>query len=269
MTTSASILSSLYRQRGLVAVLVERELKARYRGTFLGFFWSLLNPLLLLAVYTVIFTYIIPARVPSRVPYPLFLFAGLLPWLFASGSLLDSAVILPDNGPLLRKVVCSPEVFPTVVVVSHFVHHLLALPVLLVALAVVAVVQGIAFPWTVVLLPLVLAIWVAAVAGLALAVAALAVHFRDLKDLLHNALTLVFFMTPIVYARELVPEGVLRRAVTANPVTPLITIYRSVVVEGVVPAASYWGWSLVVAGCCLGLGAFVFSRLRDTLSETV
>ncbi len=132
------VLASLYRQRGLVAALVARDLKARYRGTFLGYLWSLLNPLLLLAVYTVVFTFVIPARVPTAVPYPLFLFAGLLPWLFGSGALLDAAVVLPDNGPLLRKVVCAPEVFPAVTVLSHLVHHLLALPVLLVATAVVA-----------------------------------------------------------------------------------------------------------------------------------
>jgi lipopolysaccharide transport system permease protein len=269
MSKKPNLLSSLYLQRGLVSVLVERELKARYRGTFLGFFWSLLNPLLLLAVYSIVFTFVIPARVPSRVPYPLFLFAGLLPWLFTAGALLDSAVILPDNGPLLRKVVCSPEVFPTVVVTSHFIHHLLALPVLLVATAVVSVSKGIPFPWTVVLLPLVLAIWVVAVAGVALAVAALAVHFRDLKDLLHNVLQLLFFMTPIVYAPDLVPEGVLRRVVMLNPVTPLVTLYRSVAVEGYVPAASWWGWAIVVALCCFGVGFFVFGRLRDTIAETV
>jgi lipopolysaccharide transport system permease protein len=172
------LLVSLYRQRGLVTVLVARDLKARYRGTFLGYLWSLLNPLLLLAVYTAVFTFVIPARVPnSAVPYPLFLFAGLLPWLFASGTLLDAAVVLPDNGPLLRKVVCAPEVFPAVTVLSHLVHHLLALPVLLAATAAAAVSGLVTFPWTVVLLPVALLLWVFAVAGISLAVAALAVHF--------------------------------------------------------------------------------------------
>ncbi|MFI5143876.1 MAG: ABC transporter permease, partial [Thermoanaerobaculales bacterium] len=96
------MIKSLYRQRALLAVLVARELRARYRGTFLGYLWSLLNPLLLLGVYTVVFTFVIPARAPTHVPYPLFLFAGLLPWLFASGALLDAAVVLADNGPLLK-----------------------------------------------------------------------------------------------------------------------------------------------------------------------
>lgn len=265
----AGILATLYRQRGLIEVLVGRELKARYRGTFLGYFWSLLNPLLLLAVYTLIFTLVIPARVPSRAPYPLFLFAGLLPWLFASGSLLDAAIVLPDNGPLLRKVVFPPDVFPAVTVLSHLVHHLLALPVLVAGIVAGAVLLGGPIPWTLVLLPLVIALWLVAVAGASLAVAALAVHFRDLKDLLHSLLQLVFFMTPIVYAPELVPEGPLRRIVLANPLTPLVTLYRTLAVEGTVPEAATWAWAAATAAVCWFAGTWVFGRLRETLAEIV
>lgn len=268
-TGMAGILASLYRQRALLAVLVGRELKARYRGTLLGYFWSLLNPMLLLGVYTLIFTFVIPARTDSPAPYPLFLFAGLLPWLFAAGSLLDAAVVLPDNGPLLRKVVFPPEVFPAVTVLSHLVHHLLALPVLVVATVVVTVLQGTPFPWTMVLLPLVIALWLVAVTGLSLAVGALAVHFRDLKDLLQNALQLLFFMTPIVYTPGNVPEGLLRRVVLANPVTPLVILYRAVAVEGRVPEASWWAWAIATAAVCWLAGAWVFARLRDTLAEIV
>jgi ABC-type polysaccharide/polyol phosphate export permease len=263
------VLTSLYRQRGLVAVLVARDLKARYRGTFLGYLWSLLNPLLLLAVYTAVFTFVIPARVPGAVPYPLFLFAGLLPWLFGSGTLLDAAVVLSDNGPLLKKVVCAPEVFPAVTVLSHLVHHLLALPVLLAATAVAAGFGLVRFPWTVVLLPFALLLWVVAAAGVSLAVAALAVHFRDLKDLLHNLLNLFFFATPIIYTLDMIPVRALRRVILANPVTPLIQVYRDVVLLGRVPSVLTWAWASAVALVCWVVGAWIFSRLRETIAETV
>jgi len=269
MAARPGLLSSLYRQRGLIGVLVERELKARYRGSLLGYVWSLLNPLLLLVVYTVVFKFVIPARVDTPAPYSLFLFAGLLPWLFLSGALLDAAIVLPDNGPLLRKVVCPPEVFPVVTVLSHLVHHLLALPILVAGLALVAVRGDMPFPATIVLLPLPLVLWLVATTGLALAVAALAVHFRDVKDLLHNLLNLFFFLTPIIYTRSLVPEGILRRVVDLNPVTPLLTVYRDVVLNGVVPPPAAWGWAVLVAAGCWLFGAFVFVRLRDTLAETV
>jgi lipopolysaccharide transport system permease protein len=263
------LLTTLYRQRGLLAVLVARDLKARYRGTFLGYLWSLLNPLLLLGVYTAVFTFVIPARAPSSVPYPLFLFAGLLPWLFVSGALLDAAVVLPDNGPLLKKVVCAPEVFPAVTVLSHLVHHLLALPVLLAATAVAAAVGKVRFPWTVVLLPAALVLWVVAVGGVALAVAALAVHFRDVKDLLHNLLNLIFFLTPIIYPLDAIPVPLLRQGVAANPVTPLVRVYRDLALMGQLPSLRTWLYAVLVALACWVLGATVFVRLRETIVETV
>ena len=88
----------LWRHRALIAVLVRRDLDARYRASVLGFFWSLINPLLLLAVYAVVFTYIFSPRFPGGDPYPLFLFSGLLPWLFFSGAVLDGSATLIDNG---------------------------------------------------------------------------------------------------------------------------------------------------------------------------
>jgi len=266
---SPGMLAGLYRQRGLIAVLVGRELKARYRGTAFGYVWSLLNPLLLLAVYTTVFTLVIPARVPTHVPYPLFLFAGLLPWLFASGALLDAAIVLNDNGPLLKKVVCPPEVFPSVTVLSHLAHHLLAIPVLIVGMIVASLAGAMRFPWTVVLFPLALAPWIVAVAGLVLLVSSLAVHFRDLKDLLHNLLNLVFFLTPIIYTPDLVPAGLLRRVVLANPVTPLVTVYRDVMLLGEVPGPGEWAWAWLVGLTCWVAGSWVFSRLRETIAETV
>lgn len=259
--------ASLYRQRGLISVLVGRDLKARYRGTFFGYLWSLLNPLLLLAVYTIVFTWVIPAPRQVAVPFPLFLFAGLLPWLFASGALLDAAVVLPDNGPLLKKVVCPPEVFPIVTLLSHLVHHLLALPVLLAGTAVAAALGLMRFPWTLVMLPLAVVLWVLAVGGAVLAVSALAVHFRDLKDLLHNALNLLFFLTPIIYTPEMIPVAALRRLIAWSPLAPLVTLYRDIVLLGRVPAPAVWLAATGVAVGCAVLGTWVFSRLRETLAE--
>jgi ABC-type polysaccharide/polyol phosphate export permease len=125
------------------------------------------------------------------------------------------------------------------------------------------------FPWTVALLPLALVPWLVAVSGLVLAVSALAVHFRDLKDLLHNVLNLWFFLTPIIYTPDLIPAGLLRQAVLANPVTPLVTLYRDLALHGRLPAASTWGWALLVALVCWSFGSWLFARLREGLAEAV
>src|SRR5256885_11627792 len=100
-------LRNLYRYRQLIAALTARDLKARYRGSILGFFWSLANPLLLLGVYTLVFTRFFPQQVVR--PYPLFLFAGILPWTFFSAAVLESTVAISGNAGLIKKVMFPAE----------------------------------------------------------------------------------------------------------------------------------------------------------------
>src|SRR5439155_10503891 len=124
-------LRTLYRYRQLIAALTARDLKARYRGSILGFFWSLANPLLLLTVYTVVFTFFFPSNVTH--PYPLFLFAGILPWTFFSAAVLESTTAVSSNAGLIKKVMFPAEALPLVVVTSHLVHFVLAMPILFLA----------------------------------------------------------------------------------------------------------------------------------------
>jgi ABC-type polysaccharide/polyol phosphate export permease len=260
----------LWRQRALIAVLVRRELNARYRASVLGFLWSLLNPLLLLFVYAVVFTYIFNPRFPGGDPYPLFLFSGLLPWLFLSGTVLDSSVTLIDNGPLLAKVMCPPEIFPAVTVVSHFVHHLLALPVLLVALAVAAAAGSHPFPLTAWLLPLALIPWLLLAGGAALGVSSLSVKFRDLRDLVGHLLNLLFFSTPIIYSLDgLDVPSWLERILRVNPLASLVEVYRDIVFAGVIPGLGLWSTALAVGVAGWLAGAFIFVHFRETLVESV
>ena len=105
-------LGLLWRHRALIAVLVRRELTARYRASVLGFFWSLLNPLLLLAVYAVVFTTIFQPRFPGGDPYPLFLFSGLLPWLWVTSALLEGATSIVSSGHLITKSMFPAQILP-------------------------------------------------------------------------------------------------------------------------------------------------------------
>jgi ABC-type polysaccharide/polyol phosphate export permease len=265
-----TVLRLLWRHRALVAVLVRRELSARYRSSALGFAWSMLNPLLLLAVYAVVFTYIFQPRFPGGDPYPLFLFSGLLPWLFLSGASLDASVTLVDNGPLLAKVLCPPEIFPAVTVCSHLVHHLLALPVLIAALAASAAAGWHPFPWTLWLLPAALVPWLLVTAGVALTVSALSVHFRDLRDLLGHLLNLLFFASPIIYSLDglEIPDW-LYRVLVLNPLAPLVDLYRDVAFVGRMSPVRDWLLAVAVGLVVFWLGGRVFARWRDTLVEAV
>ena len=129
-------LQQLLRYRSLIASLVARELKARYRGSVLGFFWSFLNPLLLLLIYTFVFTVVMPgSRGPGLEPFAVFMFCGILPWTWFSSSLLESSNALIAGGNLIKKVLFPAEVLPIVTVLAGLVHFCLGLPILAAFLA--------------------------------------------------------------------------------------------------------------------------------------
>src|SRR5215203_4856196 len=123
-------LAALARYRGLIQSLVARELKARYRGSALGIFWSFGNPLLLLLIYSAVFKYFVPGRGNAIQPYTLFLFSGLLPWTWFASSLNESTGSLIAGGNLIKKVLFPAEVLPIVSVLANMVHFLLGLPIL-------------------------------------------------------------------------------------------------------------------------------------------
>ena len=260
-------LQQLFRYRALIQSLVARELKARYRGSVLGFFWSFVNPLLLLLVYTFVFTVVLPGVHPPELqPFALFMFCGILPWTWFSSSLLEASNVLVAGGNLIRKVLFPAEVLPIVTVLAGLVHFCLGLPILAAFLIYYRVPL---VPADLVWFPLIVFIQLVLTLGLALLVSALTVHFRDLRDLLSNLLTLWFFATPIIYALSQVPDSV-RRLLNLNPFTHLAVSYQEVLFRA--GPFSQWPRLLAVgAGSLLvfGVGYFVFDRLRDTLAEEV
>ncbi len=265
-----TVIRILWRHRALIAVLVRRDLDARYRASVLGFFWSLINPLLLLAVYAVVFTYIFSPRFPGGDPYPLFLFSGLLPWLFFSGAVLDGSATLIDNGPLLAKVMCPPELFPAVTVLSHLIHHLLALPVLLLAMVFSAVAGLHTFPWSFPLVAVALIPWILTAGGAVFAISVLSVHYRDVRDLVGHLLNRRCSSSPIIYSLEGVQVPVMwGRGLTLNPLACLVTVYRDAVFAGRVSSPQLWLTAFAVGVVSWWLGTRVFAAYRETVVDAV
>ena len=260
-------LRRLFRYRSLIHTLVVRELKARYRGSLLGFFWSFVNPLLLLLVYSFVFSVVLPGfRGSDQEPYALFLFCGLLPWTWFSSALLESSNALIMNGNLIKKVLFPAEVLPIVAVLSNMIHFILGLVVLggflIFYAAPLRLTELVWFP-LVVLVQLILSL------GLGLLLAALTVHFRDLKDLLANLLTLWFFCTPIIYPMSMLPPTG-KFFMDLNPVAHLAISYQEILFyDG---PFGHWRWLLALLAASVGLffvGYMVFDRLRDSFAEEV
>ena len=257
----------LLRHRSLIQTLVARELKARYRGSVLGFFWSFINPLLLLLVYWFVFRVVLPGIRPIDIePYALFMFCGLLPWTWFSSSVLEASNVLIAGGNLIKKVLFPAEVLPVVTVLANMIHFLLGLPIIAAALVYFAVpVRPLELLW----LPVVVLVQLFLTLGLALIVSSLTVHFRDLKDILGNLMTFWFFATPIIYPMSLAPPSG-KVLLDLNPFTHLVISYQEILFyDG---PFGHWKWLLALGGVSIVLfllGYFLFDSLRDSFSEEV
>jgi lipopolysaccharide transport system permease protein len=266
-------LRNLLRHRVLIQSLVARELKARYRGSVFGFLWSFINPLLLLAVYTTVFmTIFVPPQgegVDTQ-PYALFLFCGLLPWTWFSAALLDASNSLLVGGNLIKKLLFPAEVLPIVSVLANGVHFLLGLPIYFLFWIVF---KHEAVSLHALWLPVVMFVQLVFTLGLALFLSALAVHFRDIRDILANVLTLWFFMTPIIYPLSFVSERAPWQITWVisylNPMSHILNGYHTAIFAGELIPWKRLPVTLAVALAIFFAGYFFFDRLRDSFPEEV
>ncbi len=260
-------LGRLLRYRGLIQSLVARELKARYRGSVLGFFWSFINPLMLLLVYSFVFEHILNQRGLGLPHYEVFLFCGLLPWTWFSSSLLESSGVLISGGNLIKKVLFPAEVLPIVSVLANMAHFFLALPIVVFVLVLY---QHWPDPMGLVWFPAVVAVQLVFTTGIAMVLAAFTVHFRDLRDILANVLMLWFFTTPIIYFYDQVEVRPYKWLFNLNPFTHLAISYQEILFFN--GPFGHWKWLL---GLGLGsiavffAGYWLFDRLRDSFVEVV
>ena len=260
-------LANLVRYRGLIWSLVARDLKARYRGSVLGFAWSFVNPLLLLLIYSFVFTKIIPNETPNVKPYAVFIFCGILPWNWFATSLSDAAGSLIAGGNLIKKVLFPAEVLPFVSVLTNMVHFFLGLPILLVFLLVSGHYPD---PSDLIWFPVVVLVELIFTSALALVLSALAVHFRDIRDILANILMLWFFATPIIYPWFQPNVQRFKWLFNLNPFTHLAVSYQEILFfQGPI---GHWKWLLGLGGASVLLflgGYWLFDRLRDSFAEAV
>ncbi len=229
-------LAELWRFRELLLSLVERELKIRYKNSILGFFWSLLNPLITALVMTMVFKYFLGQSVSS---YVLYVLAAYLPYMFFQFALMDSSQSILVALPMIRKVYFPREVLPLAQIIANFIHFCLAMLVFFAIATIVWMRHPGEFPirGTVVLLPVLMLINVMLATGIALLVSALNTFYEDVKYLLGAILYMLFFLSPVMYFSENVFAATQKYGRTGefayflyhlNPMATLVTAYRKV-----------------------------------------
>lgn len=243
----------------LLRNLVARDLKLKYKGSVFGLLWSLANPLLMLAVYTLAFRYIIRVQVEN---FPIFFIVGYLPFVFLSTSLTLGATCLVDNAALIAKIYFPRQVLPYSVVLSSAIQFLLALA----CLAPVLWVVGLAVTPALIAVPLIVALQVLFAIGLVLALSVAHTRYRDTRHFLEIGLVVWFWVTPIVYPLDMVPDP-LRMFIAGNPMTAFLEAYRAVLLEGVLPAAPVLGELFAWTVAVFLFGTLVFRSATAQIPE--
>ncbi len=251
-------LKDLLAFREVLQIFISADLKVRYRRSFLGYLWGMLNPLATIAVFAFVFSRIM--RFPDTRDYVLYIFAGLLPWQYLSNCLIGSTHTIINVEPLLKKVYLPKVLFPVAAVVSRFMDFAFNL------IAVFVVVSIINFKpsWALTLLPLAIGILFITTTFLAAALAIITVYIRDAGHLILIATQLGFYLTPIMYPLHVVPERY-QYILQWNPILHLVRPFQTILYEGGFPPYTEWMASLVVA-CSTGFfSLLVFKRLERRL----
>ena len=255
-------IKEIFLYRELIYSLVRKDLRGRYLGTSLGFFWTFLNPLLQLLVYNLIFSIILRNNIEK---YYLFLFIGLIPWMFIASCISSGSMVVINEGALVTKTYFPREVLPISFVTSGFINMLLSFLVVFVVVFASGVQVNI-IAWL--YLPVIMLVQYIFALGITMITSALTVYFRDLQHILNILQMAWMFLTPIMYSHTIVPENLLP-IFYLNPMTPIIVAYRDILYYARSPDLETLARAVFLGLLFVIFGFLIFGRLKRGFAEEI
>ena len=254
-----NVFKNLYKYRELLKTNVKKEIRGKYKNSFLGVIWSFLNPLLQIVVYAVVFQVILKNPMEN---YAIFLCCGLIPWTFFSSTITRSAFTMIENGNIIKKVYFPREILPISIVTSEAVNFMISTIIILGFV----IFGGIGLSKYIIFYPIVVLAQYLLLIGISLIVSSISVYVRDLQHLIGVAMQLLFYATPIVYSSETIPEN-FKWVLNLNPMTHIINGYRSIfynqtMIE-IVPILTLILISIIT---CI-IGYIIFEKLQKGFAE--
>jgi ABC-type polysaccharide/polyol phosphate export permease len=243
--------------RDALMQLVVQNLTLRYRRTVMGYFWTLLNPLLMMTVMAFVFANLFKTDLKS---FASFLFVGMIPWNFFNSVLSQSTGSLIFNEGIIRKVYIPKLLFPLSISIAMFVDAVLAFLVLFPAVMIL----GGSFSWALLFLPISFSLLFIFAFGFGIAVSIATVYFRDLQYIIVIGLQGLFFLTPILYKKEEI-LGAISWLIRLNPISPFISLFREPLLAGLLPSASLLMQAFLLAFTSLFLGLYLFNRVKNNI----
>lgn len=253
------VFKELYNYRELLKTNIKKEVRGKYKGSWLGVLWTFLNPLLMLAVYAFVFPYILRVQVEN---YTIFMIVALIPWNFFTTAIQSGTGSVVANGNILKKVYFPREIIPISITTSQLVNFLITCVIMFIFI----LFSGVGFSVHLLLMPLLILIQYLITLALTFVLSALTVFVRDVDHFVSVALTLGFYATPIVYQASMLPEK-FQWVLKINPMAQLVEAYRAILYYHQMPdfiAIGIWGILSVVL---LILGYLAFKKLEKSFVE--
>ena len=255
------MLKSLYDYRQLLKSNVKKEIRGKYKGSFLGVLWSFVNPLLMTLIYAIVFPFILKDSQPH---YVTFIIIGILPWNWFTTVIAQGTSTIIMNGGIIKKVYFPREILPISVVTSGLINYLISCIIIVVFL----LCSGIGLSWYILFLPLIILTQYILSLGIVFITSAINVYIRDAEYIINFIINMLFYATPILYSASLFPEKV-RWILKLNPMTTIIESYRDILFYQSLPRIKSIAIVLIASWILLWIGVKVFKRLSKGFAEEV
>ena len=255
-------ISEILKFKEMIYSWTRKELRVKYKGTFLGFLWSFANPLLQVMVYSAIFPYIMRYNQEN---FPLFLFSALIPWEFFSSTLRGSCGLMISNASLVTKVYFPREVLPIAFSISGLFNMIFSYVVLIPLLLIFRV----KITWNILWLPVLMAIITVLCTGIAMLMSAVNVFFRDMEYMLGIMIMALYFLSPVMYNITFLPEHLQQVMLICNPAAGIIVLFRNVTFFGLPMDFHILGIAVFHAVLFLTAGYAVFLKLQRGFAEAL
>ena len=256
-----SIFKNLYQYRELLKTNVQKEIRGKYKGSFLGVLWSFLNPLLTVLVYAIVFPYIMRVKVPN---YLIFLIVAIIPWNFFTTCITTGCNCVWLNGGIIKKVYFPREILPVSVILAGLINFLISCVIILIFLFF----GGVGFSIHLLWLPVIAIIQSFLSLGLLFILSAINVYVRDVEYVVAFFVNLLFYGTPILYTVEMFPKNI-SWILKINPLGHLIDAYRSIFYYQTMPNFGSLLYLIIVSLIILIIGYSVFRKLEKGFAEEV
>lgn len=256
----SNVFKNLYDYRELLKTNVKKEIRGKYKNSFLGILWSFLNPLLQIAVYAIVFPIILKNNEPN---YVIFLCCGLIPWNFFATAINRAAFTMIENSNVIKKVYFPREILPVSVVTSEAVNFVISTIIILAFV----ICGGLGITKYILFYPLIILVQYLLTLGISLIISSVTVYLRDLQHLIGVALQLLFYAAPVVYNFKTIDNPMLQKILNLNPMTYIINAYRDIFYNQTMPDVKML---LILAGIMIvicAIGYLIFNKLQKGFAE--